>query len=246
MRIDLQLNNNRMIDYGKNQGAKASNEKNNSLEMNVQNKNANPMEELQKIKDSLVERKNKLKEMTMDPEEKKQKLKQMDEEITLIEAQMQQMAILQKQQELDEKNAKIEKKHEEDNNKKIDEDEVRDGVIISASLNNLIKARNSMDHIHRLKQIKNNEAVEAGYLGSTENPNSFNARRMEQIKKSAVNADMNILKEIGNMSKAANRSSKAIKEKVEEVNEARKAETKEVDKADKADKAGKEKVKDNI
>lgn len=179
-----------------------SSEKNSGLKINSQNKKNDIWENLQKQKDSLNEQKNKLKETEMDPKEKKERLKDLDGKIADVEAQMQQFIIQQKQEELDKRKEEVEKKQAKEDQNNANGDEVRDGVIVSASLTNLLKAGTSIDNIHRLNQIKTSEAVEAGYLGSTDNPNSYNAKRMAQIRKSAVNADMNISRQIGNMNKA--------------------------------------------
>lgn len=239
---DMQWVSKRSIDFSNKYSNKNTNntesteksgEKNSSLKITSQNKKNDIWENLQKQKDSLNEQKNKLKETAMDPKEKKERLKDLDGKIADVEAQMQQFVIQQKQDELDKQKKEIEKKQAQEDqnnaNTNANGDEVRDGVIVSASLTNLLKAGTSIDNIHRLNQIKKSEAIEAGYLGSTDNPNSFNARRMVQIRKSAVNADMNISRQIGNMNKAVIANSEKIKNKVEAVKDGDKEQEAQVD-----------------
>jgi hypothetical protein len=228
MQINSQLLNNRAIDFGKNNKTQENKEKKNELKINQQQQNNDMMANFQKVKDNLLEQKNKLKEITMDPKEKKEKLKEIEDEIATVDAQMLQYSIQQKQEEIEKEKEAIEKKQAEDEKNNIKNgDEVRDGVIISASLNDFIKAGTALDNINRLKDIRARETVEAGYLGPTDKPNSFNAKRMAQIKRSAVNTEMNILSEIDNVNIAANKIDDKMKDKVVELKESKKQEEKE-------------------
>ncbi|MGG7176437.1 FlxA-like family protein [Clostridium paraputrificum] len=186
------------------------------LSNKVQNK---AMESLEKLKENFLEQKQALKDREMDPEEKKYKMKEINENIQQVEAQMQQLRIQQKEEEAEKVKEEIEKKKSEEDKYKQNGDEVRDGVIISASLNELIEASHSMKNIHNLKDIKNREKIESMYIGPTDNPNTFNSKRMAQIKKSEINIEASISKEIKNINKGASKIQEKVGSKVDEIRE---------------------------
>lgn len=202
------------------------------LSNNVQSK---AMDSLEKLKENFLEQKQALKDREMDPEEKKYKMKEISENINEIEAQMQQLRIQQKQEEVEKVKEEIEKKKAEEDKYKANGDEVRDGVIISASLNQLIEASHSMENIHNLKDIKSREKIESMYIGPTDNPNTFNSKRMAQIKKSEINADANIAKEIKNINNSANKIQEKVSSRVDEIKEKEEKEEKSEEKENRVD-----------
>jgi hypothetical protein len=113
----------------------------------------------------------------------------------------------EKQEEVQKKDDEALKKKakEEINKPKENEDEVRDDIIISATLNELIKINSSKESIHLFKDSKNRQTVEAGYIKPNDNPNSYNNRRLAQISKSLPNLDMAISRTIGDLNKSAER-----------------------------------------
>lgn len=230
MRIDSTLFNNRAIDYGKNSNTKETNKsKTNNIQQNKEDKKNDPMEILLKMKDNLNEQKDKLKQKEMDPKEKIEKLKEIEEQVATVDEQIKQLTIQQNQEKIEKKKEEIEKKQAEDEKNRLNGDEVRDGVIISASLNELINAGNSLDRIQLFNDIKAREKIEAGYLGPMDNPKSFNAKRMAQIKKSEVNADARIAMEIGNSNKAAEDIHEKIIDKLKDIKEEKDEEVKKED-----------------
>lgn len=97
---------------------------------------------------------------------------------------------------------KVVKVDEEKN--KINGDEVKDGVIIAATLNELIEASHSVDNINRLKDIKNRLKVESGYLVPNDNSNSYSNKKIASLASSILNLESKIANEIGDINKSAN------------------------------------------
>jgi hypothetical protein len=193
-----------------------SNEKadksNSSINLKQKNKQSSLMENLLKQKQSFTEEKQTLAANSdMDAKEKKSKLEEVDKKIQEIDAQIQQLNIQEKQEELEKQKDKIsEKKNTEESNNK-NGDEIRDGVIISASLNELIKLSSSKETMHLLKDSKNRQKIEAEYIKPNDNPNSYNNKRLSQISKSIASIDMTVSRKIGELNKSAEK----IKDKTE-------------------------------
>lgn len=88
---------------------------------------------------------------------------------------------------------------------------MRDDIIISASLNELIKFSHSKNNIHLLKDSKNRQLVEKGYikhvtdLNGYTNPNNYNDKRLAQITKSISSLEHSVSKEINKINNAAKR-----------------------------------------
>lgn len=178
-------------------------ESNSSINLKQKNKQSSLMENLLKQKQSYNEQKQTLVARDMDPKEKKYKLGEVNKSIQEIDAQIQQLTIQEKQEEVEKQKDKIsEKKATEESNNK-NGDEVRDDIIISASLNELIKYNSSKETIHLLKDSKNRQLVEAGYITSNDNPNSYNNKRLSQISKSIATIDMTVSKKVGELNKSA-------------------------------------------
>lgn len=60
----------------------------------------------------------------------------------------------------------------------------------------MIKISNAKDNIHGLKDIKTRETIEAKYIGPSDNPKTFNYKRLSQIYKSAAVIDSKIASEV--------------------------------------------------
>lgn len=182
-------------------------DKTNSITLKDNTKKNSLMENLTKQKDSLTEKKQALMEKDLDPKEKKDMLDDINKQIQDIDAQMQQLNMQDKQEEIQKKEDEALKKKakEEINKPKQNEDEVRDDIIISASLNELIKINSSKESIHLMKDSKSRQIVEAGYIKPNDNPNSYNNRRLAQISRSIPNLDMAISRTIGDLNKSAER-----------------------------------------
>ena len=125
----------------------------NSLKV-MQKSNNSLVTSLQKNIDQLEEQKKTLKDQKLDPRDLLEKSKKIDEQISEVKAQIQQAI-------LDQKQADAEKLQEDIENKKLEEekytkngDEIRDGVIISSTLNVLIQANRTNTTYHNLKELK--------------------------------------------------------------------------------------------
>lgn len=186
---------------------KTDKNKTNSITFKDNTKKSSLMDNLMKQKDSLTEKKQALMEKELDPKEKKAKLDDINKQIQDIEVQMQQLNIQEKQEEIQKKEDEALKKKakEEINKPKQNGDEVRDDIIISASLNELIKINSSKESIHLMKDSKNRQTVEAGYIKPNDDPNSYNNRRLAKISRSLPNLDAAISKTIGDLNKSAER-----------------------------------------
>lgn len=169
------------------------------------------MENLLKQKESLNSLKQSIIAKEMDATEKKYKLEDINMKIQEVEAQIQQLNIQEKQEKIEKEQEKLQKKKADEEKYNKNQDEVRDDIIISASLNELIKFNNSKGTIHLLKDSKNRQKVESQYIKANDNPNSYDNRRLAQISKSLLNIDMSVSKEIKDLNKSANR----IKDKTE-------------------------------
>ena len=178
---------------------------NSSINLKQKNKQSSLMENLLKQKESYNEQKQTLVARDMDPKEKKYKLGEVDKNIQEIDAQIQQLTIQEKQEEIEKQKDKIsEKKATEESNNK-NGDEVRDDVIVSASLNELIKLSGSKETMHLLKDSKNRQKIEAEYIKPNDNPNSYNNKRLSQISKSIATIDMTVSKKVGELNKGVER-----------------------------------------
>lgn len=204
------------------------NKTNINIKADNKNKQSSLMENLLKQKDSLNEKKQTLMGKEMNAEEKKSKIDDINKQIQAIEAQIQQLNIQEKQEEVQKKEDEALKAKAESEKYAPDKnvDEVRDDIIISASLNELIKLNSSNETIHLLKDSKNRQLVEAGYIKPNDDPNSYNNRRLAQISRSIPNLDMAVSKNIGDLNKSAERikyktklATDEIKNKLEEEKE---------------------------
>ncbi len=107
---------------------------------------------------------------------------------------------------------------------KVNEDEVKDGVIISASLNELIEISHSTENINRLKDIKNRLKVESGYIVPNDNSNSYSNKKLASLSRGILNLEYKIANEIGNINKNAN----SMKDKIDnEIDKLEKSKTEE-------------------
>lgn len=148
-----------------------------SIVINQQNKNS-AYAGLEKIKEDLVRSKQALSDKDMDPKEKKAKLDDINNQIYQIEAQIQQAKTIEKEKEQE----KLKKEVEEKQSLKLQPgDEVRDGVIVSESLKNIIASRQSMDNISNLKATKAYLSVEKAWLTPNDNPDSFVSKQYAKL-----------------------------------------------------------------
>lgn len=190
---------------------------NNSLKLIYKNSQNELLNNLQKIKQDFIAQKEALREKQMNPEEKKYKMEEINNKIQEIDAQIQQVLMNEKQEEIDKRKDEIEKRKAEEEKNKINGDEVKDGIIISASLNELIKAGNSIDNINRLKDIKSRLKVESGYLVANDNSNSYSNKKLASLSGSILNLENKIANEIGNINKSANSMQNKISNKIDKL-----------------------------
>ena len=125
----------------------------NSLKV-MQKSNNSLVTSLQKNIEQLEDQKKALKDQKLDPKNLLEKSKKIDDQISEVKAQIQQAI-------LDQKQADAEKLQEDIENRKLEEekytkngDEIRDGVIISSTLNVLIEANRTNKTYHNLKELK--------------------------------------------------------------------------------------------
>lgn len=205
------MNTNKTQNYFKDNNTsneKTDKNKTNSITFKDNTKKSRLMENLLKQKTSLTEKKQAIMEKELEPEEKKAKLDDINKQIQDIEAQIQQLNIQEKQEEVQKKEDEVLKKKVEEQEKnphKQNEDEVSDNIIISASLNELIKINSSKESIHLMKDSKNRQIVEAGYIKPNDDTNSYNYRRLAQINISLPSLDAAISRTIGDLNKSAER-----------------------------------------
>ena len=190
---------------------------NNNLKLIYKNSQNELLNNLQKIKQDFIAQKEALREKQMSPEEKKYKMEEINNKIQQIDAQIQQVLMNEKQEEIDKRKDEIEKRKAEEEKNKINSDEVKDGIIISASLNELIKAGNSIDNINRLKDIKSRLKVESGYLVANDNSNSYSNKKLASLSGSILNLENKIANEIGNINKSANSMQNKISSKIDKL-----------------------------
>lgn len=190
----------------KNNNSNEKDDKNNlSIKLNQNKKQSSLMNNLLKQKESFNEQKQSIMSKEMDAKEKKYKLDDINKKIQEVEAQIQQLNIQEKQQEIEKQQDELLKKKANEEKYKQNGDELRDNIIISASLNELIKFNGSKETIHLLKDSKNRQKVEAQYIKPNDNPNSYNNKRLSQISKSISNIDVSVSQKIGDLNKSANR-----------------------------------------
>lgn len=128
---------------------------NNNTSLKINQKNGNSLiESLQKNIQQLEQQKESLKDQKLDPKDLLEKSKKIDEQINKIKAQIQQSIIDQKQADAEKLKEELEKKKLEEKKYTKEDDEVRDGVIISSSLNILIQANHSKKITNNLKELK--------------------------------------------------------------------------------------------
>lgn len=182
-------------------------------------KKADIINNLQEAKENLIKQKENLQKQDLTPKERIEKNKELDAKIKLIEEQMQQALMIEKEKELEKAKEKLEQKEKENKNG----DEERDGVIISKSLKNLIKARNSMDNIHSLNITKGNLKVELGYLKDIKYPNNFVSKQKLKLEKSINNVESRANSELSRANRIIKNESSNKKE-----NEVKKEDKKDV------------------
>ncbi|MBB6622314.1 hypothetical protein H7E67_02615 [Clostridium gasigenes] len=176
------------------------------------NKNST-LKKLEEWKEALIIQKGKLQEeKEMDPELKKNKMKQISEEINQVQKQIQEIKLIEKEKEMRERNEKSEgKKQERDINK----DEVRDGIIIASSLNKLIDANNNLKNSRNLRITKTNMEMELGYLKKGNSDSNFVAKQKEKLTTGIGNlefkAKMQVAESIRNVNKNEYKAENTIK-----------------------------------
>lgn len=201
----------------------------NSINLKENTKQSSLMENFLKQKESLIEKKQSLMEKEMDSKEKKSRLEDINKQIQEIEAQIQQLNVQEKQEEVQKKDDEALKKkaEEKNNNPNPNTDEVRDDIIISASLNELIKLNSAKESIHLLKDSKNRQRVEAGYIKPNADENSYNNRHLAQISRNLSNLDMAVSRTIGDLNKSAERIKYKTKLATEDIKNKEETESKE-------------------
>ncbi|NKF07377.1 hypothetical protein J1C67_12370 [Clostridium gasigenes] len=176
------------------------------------NKNST-LKKLEEWKENLIIQKGKLQEeKEMDPELKKNRMKQINEEINQVQQQIQEIKLIEKEKEIRERNEKSEgKKQERDINK----DEVRDGIIIASSLNKLIDANNNLKNSRNLRTTKTNMEMELGYLKQGNSDSNFVAKQKEKLTTGIGNlefkAKMQVAESIRNVNKNEYKAENTIK-----------------------------------
>lgn len=188
-----------------------------SITLKDNNKQSSLMENFLEQKQSLIEQRQALMEKEMDPEERKYKLEDINKKMQEIEAQIQQLNIQEKQEEVEKQEDEALKKKLKEEKYNQDGDEVRDDIIISASLSELIKFNSSKETMHLLKDSKNRQIVESQYIKPNDDSNSYNNRRLSQISKSIATIDMTISKKIGDLNKSAERINTKTKLAIEQI-----------------------------
>ncbi|WP_061994421.1 hypothetical protein [Clostridium sp. ATCC 25772] len=185
-------------------------EENVKLNLNKNNKfkKTDIISNFQEAKENLIKQKENLQKQDLTPEEKIEKNKELDAKIKLVEDQMQQALMIEKEKELEKTKEKLENKEKE--NKSGDEE--KDGVIVSESLKNLIKAKNSMDNIHSLNTTKGNLKVELGYLESVKYPNNFVSKQKLKLERSIHNIESRANSELSKANRAIKKESNMKKE----------------------------------
>jgi tetrahydromethanopterin S-methyltransferase subunit G len=136
-----------------NKNKNSTQDNNTSLKINQKNGNS-LIESLQKNIQQLEQQKESLKDQKLDPKDLLEKSKKIDEQISKIKAEIQQSIIAQKQADAERLKDELEKKRLEEKKYTKEDDEVRDGVIISSSLNILIQANHSKKITNNLKELK--------------------------------------------------------------------------------------------
>lgn len=184
------------------------NDKNNKINNSNTNQNkkeSSLMKNLLEQKQSLNEEKqNLMAKEDMDAKEKKSKIDELNKKIQEIDSQIQQLKIQEKQEEL-------EKQQEEISKQKVDQQKYNNSpnekgdIIVSASLSELIKYNSSQKTMHLLKDSKNRQQIEAGYIKSNDDPNSYDNKHLLQISKSIASLDIAINKKTGDLAKSAER-----------------------------------------
>ncbi len=130
---------------------------------------------LEKTKEKLVKSKEELIARTdLPPEQKKEMLKSINEQIQEVEDQIQEAKLIEKEREQE----KLKKKLEENQAKKEElkketKDEVYGGVVVSESLQKLIEIRQSVNNIGTLRSTKAALELEKSWLPSYEDQNSY-------------------------------------------------------------------------
>lgn len=208
---------------------KVDNEKKENSSLKLSNKNSQNelLNNLQKMKQGFLDQKQALMEKEMTPEEKKYKMEEINNKIKEIEAQIQQVLMNEKQKEIDKRKEEVEARKVEEEKNKVSGDEIKDGVIISASLNELIEASHSVNSINRLKDIKNRLKVESGYLVANDNSNSYSNKKLVRLGSSILNLENKIANEIGNINKSANNMQNKISNEIEKLEKSKEDEREE-------------------
>ncbi|WP_346931073.1 viral A-type inclusion protein [Clostridium sp.] len=197
-----------------------------NLKLNNKNSQNELLNNLEKIKKGFLDQKETLREKEMSPEEKKYKMEEINSKIQEVEAQIQQVLMNEKQKEIDKKKEELEAKKVEAEKNKVNGDEVKDGVIISASLNELIEISHSTENINRLKDIKNRLKVESGYIVPNDNSNSYSNKKLASLSRGILNLESKIANEIGNINKNANSMKDKINNEIDKLEKSEKEEKK--------------------
>ncbi|WP_346962359.1 hypothetical protein [Clostridium sp.] len=228
MGIDISQNNciNKTSALFKNIKVDEDKKESKNLKLNNKNSQNELLNNLEKIKKGFLDQKETLREKQMSPEEKKYKMDEINCKIQEVEAQIQQVLMNEKQKEIDKKKEELEAKKVEAEKNKVNGDEVKDGVIIAASLNELIEISHSTENINRLKDIKNRLKVESGYIVPNDNSNSYSNKKLASLSRGILNLESKIANEIGNINKNANSMKDKIDNEIDKLEKSKKEEKK--------------------
>lgn len=157
-----------------------------------QKKNNNLITSLQKNIEQLKEQKKALKDQNLDPKDLLEKNQKIDDQINELNAQIQQAISQQKEADAEKSKENMQKQKLEESKYTKNGDEIRDGVIISSTLNTLIEANSSKKVYDNLKELK--------------------ARYQYSDPGIAKNINNVILKELGKTNKAIEKDQDVIEE----------------------------------
>lgn len=174
------------------------------------------IESLEKTLEEYKEKRTQIQTDTeLDPDTKKMQLQVVDDEITNVESQINQIKAQEQEEKMQEQQKNVENQSSSNNlDANLQEgEELRDGVIIAHSLNDVIKFGFSKGKIEELNQIKSDNQYEKLDLKiDPKHPfkNDYIHRRLEQINKAIGKIDGTIANEVRKNAKV----SKSTKENV--------------------------------
>ena len=187
-----------------NQNSTSPVEDNKSTDSSIKSASQSPrIKEIDKAIQSLKDRIQDIKNSDLSEEEIKAQVETLENQIKMLESQKQQIQIEEKKKQVEEKNEDIREKQKE---KEVNYGEVnKAGVVVSDSLNELIKADSKRKEVRDLKITSTSLKIEVEYLEDSSDT-EYNKKTMLKLNKGILGLELTINNAAVDIYKAAKKA----------------------------------------